>query len=43
MHIRVDVFGDKNKSEVVFEQIVENLGKEVAAVSTVRAHPVMAR
>jgi hypothetical protein len=43
MQIRVGLFGDKNKSEVVFEQIVGNLGEEVAATPTVRASPVMAR
>jgi len=43
MHIRVDVFGDRNKSEVVFEQIVKNLGEDVTAVTTVRAIPIIAR
>jgi hypothetical protein len=31
LRIRAGVFGDRNKSEVIFERIVENLGEEVAA------------
>ncbi len=31
MEIRVNLFGDRNKSEVIFEQIAANLRREVAA------------
>ena len=31
--IRADIFGDRNKSEVIFEQIMENLRREEVAAA----------